>query len=112
MEPIPDCDYVSTRKVITTKTELETYPLGSLVSYTNHKGIFKIAGFTFKYADTYFIYITLDFKTKYRVKYKNVLKMWIRRPDDYSRDLVSYTRTSQKRTKFSVKVGTKNSLLC
>lgn len=97
----------SGRKEITTKTELEKYPIGSLVSYMNKHKIYKSAGFTIKYAEDYFIYITTDFQTKYRVKYKNILKMWVRRADDTSTDLVSYANSTQNKTNFPIKAGNK-----
>ena len=49
------------RKEITTKTELEKFPTGSLISYTNNKGVFRSAGFIDKFEDESFIYMDSNF---------------------------------------------------
>ncbi len=65
------------RKEITTKKQLEKYTIGSLISYMNKSNIFRPGGFIIKFAEEYFIYISPDFKTKYRARYKNIQKMWV-----------------------------------
>lgn len=93
------------RKEIATKKELEKFPIGSLISYTNYKGNFKLGGFIIKFADDYFIYIAPDFTTKYRVRYKNVIKMWAGDVYTVINDIVSFTGTTQKKTKFPVELN-------
>ncbi|BCS83766.1 hypothetical protein QLL95_gp0357 [Cotonvirus japonicus] len=87
------------------KQEFEKFPIGSLVSYMNIKNEFKQGGFIIKFSDDYFIFITLDFKTKYRVKYANVLTLWVGDVYHLSNDLMSLKKTSQNKTNFPVKIG-------
>ncbi|AVG46839.1 hypothetical protein [Acanthamoeba polyphaga mimivirus] len=94
------------RKQITTKKELEQYPIGSLISYMNKNDEFKQGGFIIKYAEEYFIYITPDFKTKYRVRYQNIKKMWVGNVYKIiGNDIISLSKTSQKKTDHPVKIG-------
>ncbi len=95
------------RKKITTKHELEEYPIGSLISYTNKKNEFRKAGYVLKYSDNYFIYVTPDFQTKYRVKYKNVLEMWVKKVDSPLKDLIWQAETIQEKTNFPIFIGNK-----
>ncbi|BCS83791.1 hypothetical protein QLL95_gp0332 [Cotonvirus japonicus] len=44
-----------------------------------------------------------DFETKYRVKYKNVDKLWVGDVHKTKNDIVSIVKTSQKKTRFPVK---------
>lgn len=92
------------RKEITTKEELEKFPIGSLISYMNKNNIYKLGGFIIKFADEYFIYITPDFTTKYRVRYRNILKIWVGDVYSVTNDVVSLVKTKQKKTKFPVKI--------
>ena len=92
------------RKEIKTKSELEKFPIGSLISYTNNNNEFRIGGFIVKFASDYFIYITLDFKTKYRVKYKNIHKMWIGDVYKVNGDFISMKKTTQTPTNFKVEI--------
>ena len=93
------------RKEITSKEELEKFRIGSLISYMNINDNFKKGGFIIKFADEYFIYITPDFLTKYRVRYKNIKKMWVGDPFKVRNDVVSIVKTKQKKTNFPVQVG-------
>ena len=90
------------RKEITTKNELENFPIGSLISYINHKGHFKQGGFITKFADDYFIFITPDFTSKFRVRYKNTIRLWAGNVFNVSNDIISFAGTSQKKTNFPV----------
>lgn len=92
------------RKEITTKEELEEFPIGSLISYMNKNNIFKTGGFIIKFSDEYFIYIMPDFTTKYRVRYKNVLKMWAGDVYSVKNDIVSIVKSLNKKTNFPVKL--------
>ncbi|AAV50282.1 hypothetical protein [Acanthamoeba castellanii mimivirus] len=92
----------SGRKEITSKKQLEKYAIGSLISYKNTNDEFKQGGFITKFADEYFIYITPDFTTKYRVKYKNVKTMWVGNVYKTKNDLVSLVETPQEPTNFEV----------
>ncbi|AKI81609.1 hypothetical protein [Acanthamoeba castellanii mimivirus] len=93
------------RKEITSKEKLEKFPIGSIVSYTNKQDIYRTGGFITKFADEYFIYVTPDFQTKYRVKYKNVKKMWVGNVYKVKNDIISLSETTQKETNFPVKIG-------
>ncbi|BCS83785.1 hypothetical protein QLL95_gp0338 [Cotonvirus japonicus] len=85
------------------KKEIEKFPIGSLISYTNKLGEFRQGGFIVKFGDEYFIYLMPDFETKYRVKYKNVDKLWVGDVHKTKNDIVSIVKTSQKKTRFPVK---------
>lgn len=89
---------------ITTRDELLEYPIGSLISFTKKKNIFKLGGFLTKISDDYFTYITPDFEHKFRVKYSNVVKMWA--GDVYSthNDIVSLVKNSKKKTNYPITV--------
>lgn len=93
------------RTEITTKEELEEYPIGSIVSYTNKNGIFKSGGFIIKFEDDYFIYITLDYSCKFRVRYKNINKMWVGDIYQVKNDVVSIIPTTNAKTNFKAKIG-------
>lgn len=93
------------RSEITTKKQLEKYPIGSLISYMTNSNIFKLGGFIVKFANDYFIYITPDFKTKYRARYKNIKKMWAGDVYEVKNDLISFVKTSQKKTNFEIRVN-------
>lgn len=93
------------RKEITTKEELEQFPIGSLISYMNKNNEFKIAGFITKFSDDYFIYIVPDFTQKYRVRYTNVIKMWVGDVYSVKKDIISFTKTSKNKTDFPVKLN-------
>src|SRR5262245_40366681 len=77
------------RKEITTKKQLEKYPVGSLISYINKANVFKLGGFILKFSDDYFIYIKPDFQTKIRARYKNIKKMWVGDVYKVKNDLIS-----------------------
>lgn len=93
------------REEITTKNELEKFPIGSLISYINFKNHFKQGGYIIKFGDDYFIYICPDFTTKLRVRYKNIIKMWVGNVYKVHNDVVSLVGTTKKKTKFPVKIG-------
>ena len=90
---------------ITTKEELEEFPIGSLISYMNNNNYFKIGGFLTKITDEYFIFITSDFKQKYRVRYQYINKMWIGDVFSVKNDLVSIVPTTKTKTNYPVKVN-------
>ncbi len=93
------------RKEITTGEELDEFLIGSLISYMDNNKIFKHGGFLVKTTNEYFIYITSDFLQKKRVYFKNVSKMWVGDVFSIKNDLVSLTKTSQKKTNFPVKIN-------
>ncbi len=64
-------------KEITSKKELEKYPIGSFVSYVNNQNIFRPGGYIIKFLPEYFIYVRSDFSAKYRGRYSHIQKMWI-----------------------------------
>lgn len=93
------------RKEIITKKQLEKYPIGSLISYLNINNIFKPGGFIIKFKPEYFIYITPDFNTKYRVRYTVIQKMWVGSVYKTKGDFVSIVPTEKPKTKFPVIVN-------
>ena len=93
------------RTELTSYDELKEYPVGSIISYLNKKNIFKQGGFLTKIDQKYFIYITLDFTTKYRVWFKNIVKIWVGDVHKVNGDYISLVPTSKNKTNFPVKVG-------
>ncbi len=93
------------RKGLTTKKQLEKFPIGSLISYMNVNNVFRPGGFIIKFATEYFIYITPDFSTKYRVRYSHVLKMWAGDVYHTKNDFVSIVQTTHEKTNFPVVVN-------
>lgn len=93
------------RKEITSRAELEKFPIGSLISYTNHENHFKYGGFITKFSNDYFIYITFDFTTRYRARYKNISKMWVGNVHTVRNDIISLAPSEQEKTNFPVAVG-------
>ncbi|AVG46850.1 hypothetical protein [Acanthamoeba polyphaga mimivirus] len=92
------------RKEITSKSQLDEYPIGSLISYLNKNNIFKSGGFLIKITNEYFIYITPDFTTKYRVRFRNVNKMWVGDPRKINNDILSLKKTTSQKTNFPAKI--------
>ncbi|QTF48903.1 hypothetical protein qu_974 [Acanthamoeba polyphaga mimivirus] len=88
-----------------TKDKVDKYPIGSVMSYTNMMDEFREGGFITNVKDDYFIYVTPDFQTKYRVKYKNIKKIWIGDVFKLKNDVVSLTKTTQEKTNYPVKIG-------
>ncbi|AHA45881.1 hypothetical protein HIRU_S975 [Hirudovirus strain Sangsue] len=93
------------RKEIHTKTQLEKYPIGSLVSYFNKKGIFRSGGFIKKFGNDYFIYLTPEFDMSVRVRYKNIDKMFVGSVYETMNDVVSINPAPPKKSKYNVKIG-------
>ena len=93
------------RKEITTKKQLEKFNIGSMISYVNKSNVFKPGGFIVKFEDEYFVYVLLDFKTKFKVKYVNVKKMLVGDVYKVTNDFVSLVKGIQTPTKYEVKVN-------
>jgi hypothetical protein len=93
------------RVEVTTQDELETYELGSTISYVNKSNVFKAGGFITKFGTDYFVYITPDFETKRKARYVNIKKMWVGDVYTVVRDIVSLAPTKQKKTNFPIKVA-------
>ncbi|QGR54398.1 hypothetical protein [Moumouvirus maliensis] len=93
------------RKEIKKQKELEKYPIGSLISYFNKDGIFKVAGFIKKFGDDYFVYLSSDFEKSIRVKYQNVDKMYVGDVYKTKNDFVSIVPYAGNKTNFPVKIG-------
>lgn len=92
------------RVEISTKKQLEKYQLGSPISYLNRNNIIKQGGYLYKFGDEWFIFITTDFSSKIRVRYKNVSKMWVGDVYKTNGDIVNLS-TKQSKTNFPVKIG-------
>lgn len=93
------------RQEITTKGELEQFPLGSLISYMNTQGIFRTAGFIDKFEDESFIYLDIDFATRRRVQYIYIKKMWVGKVNETKNDIVSIIPSTAEKTKHFAKIG-------
>lgn len=96
----------SGRSEISTKDELEKFPLGSPISYMNKKGALNQGGFIFSYSNDYFIFINYEFEQKYRVRYINISRMWcgnIFSPES-TKDIISLVPANTK-TNFPVFIG-------
>lgn len=93
------------RNEITTKEQLETYPIGSLISYTNVNNRFKLGGFITKFAKDYFIWVGPDFETRYRARYSHIQKMWVGDVYKTINDIVSIVPTTGNLTKYPVTVN-------
>lgn len=93
------------RKEITTKKQLEKYPIGSLISYLNNQNIFRPGGYIIKFNPEYFIYITSDFTAKYRARYSHIQKMWVGSVYETKNDFASIVPTAQAKTKFPLIVN-------
>ena len=93
------------RKELTSKKQLEKYPIGSLISFETKSGIFRPGGFITKFCDESFIYITPEFDQKYRGRYANIKKMWVGNVYEVYNDLVSLSKTKQNPTKFAIEVN-------
>ena len=92
------------RKKIKTKEELEEFPYGSLISYMKNDGVFRSAGFIDKFEDTSFVYCSLDFKQRVRVKYSCIDKMWVGDVYKVKNELVCM-KPSMKETNYPLKIG-------
>lgn len=93
------------RKEILTKKQLEKYPIGSLISYLNTHGVFRIGGYLKRFDDEYFVYTTVDFDKNIKVKYKCVSKMWVGSVYKCKNDVVSLIQCTNKKTKHYAKIG-------
>jgi hypothetical protein len=95
------------RKEITTVRELKKYPIGSMISYMNHDNVFKKGGFIVRFDvnDEYFVYITPDFTSKWRVKHKFVKKMWVGDVYETHNDWVCIHPTKNPETKYKAMIG-------
>lgn len=94
------------RKEIIKKTQLEKFPIGSMISYITKKGTFRPGGFIIRFEDNAFVYKTKDFgKHSYRVKYAIIDKMWVGDVYKVKNDLVSLVPSTQKKTNFPVEVA-------
>lgn len=87
------------RNEITTKKQLEKYPIGSLISYENTKGDFKLGGYIIEFHDTYFVYVYLDFVVTHVGRYSRIKKMWVASVCRFN------VKTSQDKTLYPHKSG-------
>lgn len=92
------------RVMVTSKKELEQFPIGSLISHQYNQNLFIKGGFIIKFGDDYFNYITLDFNKKYKVRYCNLEKMWVSSVFECRNDYVSIIKSDKFPTKYSVTI--------
>jgi len=92
----------SGRKEITTKKELEKFPLGSLVSYVTKDGLYRSGGFLRTIQDKYFALQggNVVNPISFSVQFNNISKMYIGSP-------VKLANRTDKKTKFEVKINGK-----
>jgi len=90
------------RTEITNMKKLKKFPIGSLISYINSSGVFKVGGFLTAVRVDSFSYIDPDFQSRRRVKLNKIDKAWVGSVYDVSNDFVSIIPTSQSETNFPV----------
>jgi hypothetical protein len=93
------------RREIYSHKELIKFKPGSLISYMNKKGIFYSGGFLMRIDHDIFVYIKTDFKTKMRVKFSNVDKLWCGSVFSVTNDIISLVKTTGAKTSFPVKIN-------
>lgn len=93
------------REEITEKSQLEKFKKGSLISFSSISDKFRIGGFIVGFCDDSFIYVTPDFKKKYRVKYRKIVKIWVGDVYKVKNDIISFVPSSQFPTKWEVKIN-------
>lgn len=92
------------RKEITTRAELVKFPIGSLISYIDKREIFRYAGYLCRVEQDCFVYITLDFSKKIRVRFVNVDKMWVGNVFKVRGDTINF-KSPVSETKWPVIIG-------
>jgi len=94
------------RQEVTTKKELEKYPIGSLVSYLTKDGVLRTAGFITKFMNDYFQYMKPEFGKKYRARYNLISKIFVGDVYKTHNDIVSISPPPKsKKTNFPVKIN-------
>lgn len=86
------------RHEVTTKEELEKYPIGSLVAFITKSGVLRVGGFITKFKKLYFVYVKDDFEKTWRGRYEKIDKIYV--GDVYStyNDIVSITEPKNRKT--------------
>lgn len=92
------------RKELTTRAQLEKFPIGSLISYTNKNGTFKYGGYLVRVKKDWFVFMEPDFTKKVRVRFINIDKMWVGDVFKVVGDKISF-KTPDKETKHPVYVA-------
>lgn len=92
------------RQEITTREEIEEFPVGSLISYLNTDKVFRPGGYILKFKPDYFIYLSFDFKVKRRARYSHIDKMWAGSVYSTKNDFVSIIKATNKISKYPVMV--------
>lgn len=96
------------RQEVTTKKELEKYPIGSLVAYVQKKdGILRTGGFITKFKKDYFVYIKPDnFDKAFRGRYQLISRIFVGSVYSTFNDIVSITTPpKQKVSNFPVEIN-------
>lgn len=91
------------RNEITTKKELEKYPIGSLIAYETRDGRYSKGGFLVEFFDDYFVFVMHDFSKQYKVRYKNILRMWAGDVNVVQKDIISFDNIDHK-TNFPIEI--------
>lgn len=85
---------------ITCYQDLKKFKKGHLISYLNIYGELKRAGFLLHVKKDYFVYLGLDLKTKKKVRYQFVDKMYVGDVYQVKNDIISLFPTIKKPTKY------------
>jgi hypothetical protein len=93
------------RKEISSLKQLATYPPGTLISYLNTNGLFRLAGFLLQTHSNSFSFVTPDFTKRFRINFKFVSRLFVGSVYHCSNDLVSIIPTSKSETNFPVSIG-------
>lgn len=110
-DPLADSSSNDKRKILElAKKQLESYPIGSLISYMNTQGIFRLGGYIKRFDNEWFVYTTTEFDKNIKVRYQYVQKMWVGNVYKCKNDVVSIVPATNKKTKFSAKIG--NVVVC
>lgn len=93
------------KQIPPSKKQLSKFPIGSLISHINNNNVFKHGGFLTKITNLYFIYLAPDFTNKFRVRFKNIKKIFVGSVYTTHNDLISIVKTKQKKTNFLITIN-------
>lgn len=93
------------RILISTKNELNKYPVGTLISYTNTSDIFFRGGYLIEIHNDSFVYLEPDFDKFHKVNFGDVNFMIVGIVSHVRNDLIDINPTNQKKTCYKVMIG-------
>lgn len=86
------------------KKQAEKFKIGSLVAYETNNGRYTKGGFVTEFCQDYLVWITLDFEQSYKIRYKNVKRMWLGDVFKVESDYVAFKKPDNV-TNYEVKIG-------